>query len=77
MKKSDSIKERINELASHFTFEYKNTACGVDPFSENDFDLWCGDNNMTAKSIDEVMTTPFFNGKSLSEIADDIEIIDF
>ena len=77
MKKSDIIKERINELASHFTFEYQSLSCGVDPFSQNEFDLWCGDNNRTAKSIDEVMTTPFFNGKSLSEIADDIEIIDF
>ena len=77
MNMSDKIKNRINEICSHFTFEYNGKPCGVDPYSKNDFDMWCGDSEFCAKSIDEVMDYPLFNGKSLTEIADDIEIIDW
>lgn len=39
--------------------------------------MWYGDNNMTANNIEDVMNYPFFDGKSLSEICGNIEIIDF
>lgn len=74
---SDKIKQRIGEIASHFTFEYKGKNAGVDPFSKNKFDMWFGDYDKTATSIDEVMNDKFFDGKSLSEIADEIYIIDW
>lgn len=71
------IKSRISEIVSHFTFEFNGKSCGVDPLSKNKFDMWCGDNTLTVNSIDDVMNCPFFDGKSLSEICRDIEIIDF
>lgn len=74
---ADKIKTRINEIASHFTFEYKGKNAGVDPFSKDDFDMWFGDELINVKSIDEVMNDKFFDGKSLTEIADEIEIIDW
>lgn len=70
----EKIKNRLKELCSHMTFEYNGKDCGVDPISHTEFAIWCGDEDTTAKSIDEVMTTPFFDGKSLSEIADVITI---
>ena len=47
----------------------------MDPLAADQFDMWCGDDAMTAKSADEVMNTPFFDGKCLKEIADKIQNI--
>lgn len=69
------IKDQIKEIRSHFLFEYNGKSCGVDPFSENDFDIWYGDNLKSVQSIDEVMNDKFFDGKSLTEIANEIVAI--
>ena len=69
------IKNQIKEIGSHFLFEYNGKSCGVDPFSENDFDIWYGDNLKSVQSIDEVMNDKFFDGKSLTEIANEIVAI--
>lgn len=61
-------------LVSHITFTYNNKNCGVDPFRKDNFEMWYGDNTMTAKSIDEVMNTPFFDGNSFNEIVDIIDL---
>lgn len=74
---SDKIRNRINEICTHFTFTYHGKSCGVDPYSKNDFEMWCGDSDFRAKNIDEVMNHPLFDGKSLTEIAEDIEIIEW
>lgn len=70
------LKERISSLCTHVLFEYKGHSCGIDPFALDDFDMWCGENYMKANSIDEVMNTPFFEGRKLQDIADKIEIVD-
>lgn len=75
--KAEKIKNRISEICSHFTFIYQGKDCGVDPFSHNHFDMWFGDTDKTVNNIDDVMNSPFFDGKSLSEICEDIEVIDF
>ncbi|MBM6762141.1 hypothetical protein [Megamonas hypermegale] len=63
------IKNRINELCNAFVFEYNNKLCGIDPLNRNKFNMWYGENDvMTAKNIDEVMQTPFFNGMSLTNL---------
>lgn len=71
---ADEIRSRINEMCSHFTFEYNGKDCGVDPLSRTRFDMWYGDIQYTAKNIDEVMNTSIFEGKSLSEIPNDIKV---
>lgn len=74
---ANKIKARINELCSHFTFEYKGVRCGVDPISRTHFEIWYGDSDFVAHNIDETMTGTFFNGKALNEIAETIDIIDW
>lgn len=69
---AEKIKARLDEMASHITFEYNGKACGVDPLSRTHYEMWYGDMGMVAKSLDEVMTTPFYDGKSLEEIAEEI-----
>ena len=73
--KSNEIKIRITSLCSHLTFDFEGKSCGVDPLAADQFDMWCGDDTMTAKSADEGMNTPFFDGKCLKEIADEIQNI--
>lgn len=68
------IKDYLESLVSHITFTYNDKSCGIDPFRKDNFEMWYGDDTITAKSIDDVMNTPFFNGKSLNEIADKIEL---
>ena len=74
---ADKIKNRISECCSHFTFDYNGKECGVDPFSDNKFDMWCGDEVVTVGSIDKVMNDKFYDGMSLTEIADKIDIVDW
>lgn len=75
--KAIDIKNRICEIASHFTFTYNGKNCGVDPFSTDKFEMWCGENEQTVHNIDDVMDSKFFDGKSLNEIANEIIIVDF
>lgn len=70
------IKNRINELCSVVTFDYNGKSCGIDPLSNDNFDMWYGDKAKTVVSIDDVMNDKFFDGKSLTEIADKITDID-
>lgn len=74
--KVEQIKDRINELCSVVTFDYNEKSCGVDPFSNDNFDMWYGKKTQNVKSIDEVMNDKFFDGKSLTEIIDKIKNID-
>ena len=74
----NKIRERINEICTIFSFEYKGVFCGIDPLSINEFSMWYGENKThTAHDIDEVMSVKLFDGKSLNDIADEIDIIDF
>lgn len=74
---ADQIRDRISEICSHFTFDYLGMTCGVDPLSQVCFEMWYGEKIETFRSLDEVMNTPFFDGKTLAEIADEIEIVDW
>lgn len=70
------MRARIESLSSHVLFDYNGKHCGIDPFAHDHFDMWCGEDTMTAKSIDEVMQVPFFNGKALQDIMDKIQNIE-
>lgn len=70
------IRARIESLSSHVLFDHNGKNCGIDPFAHDYFDMWCGEDTMTAKSIDEVMQTPFFNGKALQDIVDKIQNVE-
>lgn len=70
------LKERIDSLCTHVLFDYNGRACGVDPFSHTEYDIWYGEKSATLHSIDEVMNMPFFDGKALKEIVGDIEHLD-
>lgn len=71
---AQQIADRISEICTLFGFRYHGKDYGVDPFSYDRFALYAPDDNLTVHSIDEVMNTPFFDGKCLNDIVGDIEI---
>ena len=72
--KASTLKKRITELCSHVLFEYAGADCGIDPITANKFNMWFGSAVQTVDDIESVMTLPLFDGKSLTEIAKEIEI---
>ncbi len=74
---SSMIKKRLDGLIGCVTFEYKGHPCGVDPLAHDDFNMWYGNLAFKARSIDEVMTTKLFDGKSLTDIANDITDLEY
>lgn len=74
---ADNVRNRLLEICSHMTFEYRGMACGIDPLNRNCFDVWCGEKVATLSSIDEVTNTKFFMGKSLAEISGVVDFIDW
>lgn len=71
------VKAYLSALTSHVTFEYNGLNCGIDPLSKAQFEMWYGDKSTTVNSIEVVMTTKFFDGKSLEEIWNDIVELDY
>ena len=71
---ASALRDKIDNMVSHIAFQYQDKPCGVDPISKTHFDMWCGDNAMTVDGLDAVMETDFFLGRSLSDIAPDINI---
>lgn len=79
---SDAIKNRISQMCTLFGFIYDGKDGNVDPYyipetKSDEFLLYYNGTEQTVTSIDEVMNTPFINGKSLNEIADKIEITEW
>lgn len=69
--------DRVKSLISCITFEYHGMDCGVDPLSKDDFDVWCGDNLVNVKSVDEVMNLKIFDGNPLDMIFGEIVNLDY
>ena len=73
----EEIRSAIDSLVSFFGFKYNQINCGVDPISNTQYEMWYGEEKTyTAKSIDDVLSVPLFNGKSINEIYKEIEITD-
>ena len=72
---AEELKKQVSTLETHILFSFHGKDCGIDPFSRENIDVWCGNNCKNAKSIDEVFTCDIFDGNCLKDIAD--EITDF
>ena len=72
MSNYDTIRDYVASCASMLYFQYKGKEGQVDPYSPTEFLLWYDGNETTVHSVDDVMNTPFWDGKSLADIADDV-----
>lgn len=74
------IKKRIDEMCTLFGFEYQGKAGNVDPYytpgEGSTFLLFFDGAETVVDNIDGVMNTPFIDGKTLMDVAEEIEITD-
>ncbi len=71
------VKNFLDHLTGHIMFAYNGYACGVDALSKTSFDMWYGSNVCNAKSVDEVLHVKFFDGKSLTDIWDNVTEVEY
>ncbi len=74
MKTVKELYEFIDSHASHVMFEYNGRSCGIDPLSDDDIDMWYGDRSEKFTSIEDAFDSPFFDGKTISQIFDIIDL---
>lgn len=71
---SEEIKKLILSLVQDVVFEYENKTCCINPWSRTKFEVGYNDIVKIYSDIDDLMNDTIFDGRSLSDIADEIEI---
>lgn len=71
------FREHMDHLVGCVNFTYNGHSCGVDPFDRNNYDVWYGDDCVTVHSVEDILTVKIFDGKTLSEVWDDITECDY
>ena len=71
------LKVHLTNLVGHVTFIYNGFSCGIDPLAKDLFEVWCGDDAFSVSSVDEVLNDELFDGRSLTDIWDDVTDLDF
>lgn len=78
---ADKVRDRIAECCTLFGFEFGGKAGNVDPYyAPNEgcsYLLFFDGQEQMVYTLDAVMQTPFVDGKSLAEIAEQITITDW
>lgn len=79
---AEKIKQRIGKMVTLFGFVYKGKDGNVDPYylpetKTKEFLLFFDGEEQTVYNIDDVMNTPFIEGKTLNDVADQIEITEW
>lgn len=72
------IKDTILEFTNDVIFYYGDESACIVPICKNSIDSFrvgWRDNVKTYDSIESLMSDPFFDGKSLNEIAGEIELL--
>ncbi len=62
----------IDSLTDDIEFHYKGLFGSICPFNRQDIALCYNGDALTVHSVDEAMSTPFIDGKSLNEISTEI-----
>lgn len=72
--KPNTLKNIILSLTSDLSFEYNNKTALINPWSENKIEVCFGEKVKTYHEINELMEDPLFDGQSLKNICNDLEI---
>ena len=70
----DDLKKLIDSLTQDVEFDYNGMHGSICPFSRSEIHVRFGEKTREFKSVDAVMDTPFFGGKALGEIADQLSL---
>lgn len=71
------FEDHMKNLVGCVCFSYNGYSCGVDPVGRMKYDIWYGNTAVTVDSVDAIMNTKIFNGKSLLDIWDDLTEFDY
>lgn len=64
----------IDSLSQDIDFEYHGKSGSICPFSRSDISLCYNGEEVTVHSVEAAMREPFIDGRSLEELAEDLQI---
>lgn len=73
----EEIRKAITEDGNDVYFELGGKKCGIEPTLEDGiftFEVWCGTNLKEYQDFDVMVHDPFFDGKSIIDLLDVVEI---
>lgn len=76
MKKIDELKKALTVEFCDIEFSFHGKSCGVESVVIDGYvtyDIWCGDELETYNSADDLLNATLFGGKSLRQIAEQID----
>lgn len=74
----DELRRILSECCNDISFSYKGLPSGVTSEVHNyvpTYQVWHGDDVKEYDNVDEVMNDKFYSGKSLNELAGEVEIV--
>ena len=71
--KLEELRAWVAEIAQDITFFYHDKCGSICPFRKDDISLCFNEEEVTVQSVDAVFTTPFIEGKTLSELCEELE----
>lgn len=79
--RQNEIRDRIAECCTLFGFEYQGKEGNVDPYYTQEegysYLLYFDGSEQTVYSLDDVMNTPFIDGHTLRELAEQVNITEW
>ena len=72
--KAADLKSRISSMTQDIDFYYNGVHGSICPFAADDIALCYGGYNVDVKTVDDALTVPLIDGKSLSEMAELLDI---
>ena len=70
--KASDLKALIDSLTQDIEFEYRGKQGSICPFSRTDISLAYDGEEKTVDSVDAAMSEPFIEGRSLTEICEEL-----
>lgn len=77
MNKLDEIRDAINTIGSGIWFDYNGRHCGIDTETidgVDTFTVYYGDDQKEYDDLDDALTDTFFDGKSIEEFIEDVDV---
>lgn len=72
--KREELRESIGKMMLDVEFSYNGVDGSVCPISENEIGIMYDEQEDTVRSVDELMSTPFIDGKTLNEVCEELDI---
>ena len=71
---ASDLRNWINSITQDIDFSYNGKNGSICPISRTNISLCYDGNTVDVQSVDAAMSTPFIDGKSLSDLCDKLDI---